>query len=328
MFNFNWPYAFLFLPLPWLIWRYLPRAEYKQCVALKIPFFARLQNLASTVHSKQVAPLNKRQLVAIVSWMLLMSALAGPQWLGKAVILPQTGRDIMLAIDLSASMETPDLVLDGKRASRLQIVKKIADPFIQKRVGDRIGVVVFGSRAYLQAPLTFDRQTVREMFNDASIGLAGPLTAIGDGLGLAIKRLLTYPAQSRAIVLLTDGANNTGSIMPLEAAKIAAQHRIKIYTIGIGTDSVMVSSKRGIQRANPASDLDLDMLKKIADLTGGTFFRAKSGDELRDIYHEIDKLEPALSDGRNARPITPLYPWPLLIAVLLSTGLVMRYKYG
>lgn len=328
MFEFVWPSVFLCLPLPWLAWRYFPRAELKQQVALKIPFFTYLQQLASKSPAKIASGPTWRQAVGLLIWLLLISALAGPQWLGAPVALPQTGRDIMLAIDLSASMETPDLTLNGKHASRLDVVKAVADPFIEQRVGDRIGLVIFGSRAYLQAPLTFDRQTVRDMLDDASIGLAGPQTAIGDGLGLAIKRLLKYPALSRAIVLLTDGVNNTGLMTPLEAANVAVQHQIKIYTIGIGANSMLVPGQFGSQVVNPSSDLAIDVLKNIASSSGGKFFRAKSGDELRDIYHEIDKLEPAASIGNRARPITSLYFWPLAVALSLSMGLVVRHRHG
>lgn len=204
-------------------------------------------------------------------------------------------------------------------------MKQVANNFIDNRAGDRVGLIVFGSNAYLQTPLTFDRQTVQDMLNDATIGLAGSQTAIGDALGLAIKRLMQYPAQSRAIVLLTDGGNNAGAVTPLAAAKLAQQEGIKIYTIGIGAEQMMVPGLFGPQMVNPSSDLDIETLQQIASMTGGVFFRAKGGSDLKNIYTSIDKLEPTKGDQQQLRPIKPLYPWPLSLALFLSMLLSWRY---
>jgi Ca-activated chloride channel family protein len=318
MLTFAWPFIFLLLPLPWLAWRTLLRAEIQQPAALKVPFFARLKTLSASPRLRILPAVSNRQLLVALIWVLLVTALAGPQWVGGNATLPQTGRDIMIAIDLSGSMETPDLAPDGRSATRLDVVKQIAEPFIQERVGDRVGLVVFGSRAYLQAPLTFDRQTVRRMLNDATIGLAGQQTAIGDALGLAIKRLLTQPAQSRAIILLTDGGNNSGALAPLEAARVAAANHIKIYSIGIGADKMTVDTPLGPQVINPSNDLDLETLKKMSDMTGGQFYRAKNLQELRGIYDSIDKLEPSASDAAVMRSTQNLYPWFVIAAILIS----------
>ncbi len=324
MFTFAWPYIFILLPLPWLVWKFLPAGEVKQSAALKIPFFARLQTLNSTSQNNLLRKLRWPQCLAVLIWILLIIALAGPQWLGQTGNALQTGRDLMLAIDLSGSMSTPDLTLKGQNESRLDVVKSIAIPFIQQRVGDRIGLIVFGTRAYLQTPLTFDRQTVEQTLNGDTIALAGPQTAIGDAIGLAVKRLLDYPAKSRAIILLTDGGNNSGTLTPLAAAQLAANEDIKIYTIGIGADSMTVPGLFGPQEIDPSNDLDLDTLKQIAQMTGGEYFRAKNGEELYDIYQKIDQLEPTASDSVNLRPVEPLYPWPLGLALILSMILGVR----
>lgn len=325
MLNFAWPWAWLLIFLPLIVRKLLPIANGLQTAALKIPFFKRLEQLPkTTIHFAW--QFNKpRQILLYAIWLLLIFALSGPQWLGKPVALPRSGRDLMLAIDLSGSMQTPDMKLNGKAASRLSIVKQVASQFIANRIGDRIGLVVFGTRAYLQTPLTFDRKTVKQMLNDASIGLAGPQTAIGDGIGLAVKRLLKYPAQSRALILLTDGGNNTGTVTPLAAAKLAKSVGIKIYTIGIGADKMVVPGLFGNQVVNPSSDLDIKTLQQIAQLTGGVFFRAKDGDQLQQVYQSINKLEPVQGNKQTMRPITPLYPWPLSLALLL--GLILAWRY-
>ena len=325
MFKFIAPFYFLALPLPYFIWRYLPALKNQQVFALKIPFLKRLQTLQKRNTAQTIwLRLNPSLYLLMMIWLLTLTALSGPEWLGAPRALSQQGRDLMLAIDLSGSMELPDLSPDNQKQTRLDVVKKIADPFIANRTGDRIGLVVFGSRAYLQAPLTFDRQTVRDMLADLSIGLAGQQTAMGDAMGLALKRLLNSPEKSRAMILLTDGGNNAGAVSPLDAARVAAANHIKIYTIGIGADSLVIPGLFGPQTVNPSNDLDLDTLKKIAHLTGGTFFRAKNIQELQSIYRDIDALEPRAGDSALVRDIKELYPYPLALAMLLSMALVIR----
>jgi Ca-activated chloride channel family protein len=317
------PAVLLLLPLPWLVRRYAPVVDQQQPTALKVPFFSALQRIAAT--KTQSFSLSRwRQNLAYGIWALLILAAAGPQWLGQAVHLPQTGRDIMLAVDLSGSMQIPDMSLSGIQSNRLDVVKKIAQRFIQERMGDRLGLILFGSRAYLQTPLTFDRVTVRSMLDDATIGLAGPQTAIGDALGLAIKRLADTPKESRVIVLLTDGGNNSGVIQPLQAAKLAASMGIRIYTIGLGADSLMVPGPFGAQMVNPSSDLDEETLQTIARLKGGSFFRAKDTDALQRAYRELDRLEPVAREQAVFRPVMPLYPWPLGLALLMSVAIGYR----
>jgi Ca-activated chloride channel family protein len=228
----------------------------------------------------------------------------------------------MLAVDLSGSMRTPDMIIDGKSYTRIAVVKDVGSKFINQRSGDRVGLILFGSKPYLQTPLTFDRQTVKEMLNDATIGLAGEQTAIGDAIALAVKQLISYPSTSKALILLTDGGNNTGVFDPIDAAKLAQKEHIKIYTIGLGAKQLTIQTMFGPQVINPSSDLDIDSLRQIAQITGGQFFRAEDGNELQNIYTKINSLEPVKSDSATVRPKTLLYPWTLSLALLLSFILI------
>lgn len=323
MMHFAWPWLWLVLPLPWIVRWLLPPAAATAPSALRVPFFTRLAQLAPQPMQPQTQSRPLRWLAYLV-WLLLVCAAARPQWLGTPVAIPLSGRDLMLAVDLSGSMQTPDMTLDGQQVNRLTMVKSVAGKFIQDRTGDRLGLILFGTNAYLQTPLTFDRTTVRTMLNEAVIGIAGKATAIGDAIGLAVKRLRNYPQQSRVLILLTDGANDAGEVTPLQAAKLAAAEHIRIYTIGVGAERMVVPGLFGNRVVNPSSDLDTDALQAIAKATGGKYFRAKNSEQLRDIYSELDKLEPTVSNSATFRPFTELYPWPLGLAFLLSLLLGWR----
>lgn len=322
MFEFAWPWLFLLLPLPWLIRRVLPAAGQHDHNGLRVPFYTHIAALCMQSNAPQ---LNQRQWLAYVVWALLVVAAAGPRWVGAPIELPRSGRDIMLALDLSGSMQIPDMTWDNQRVDRLTVVKGIANQFIERRQGDRLGLILFGTKAYLQTPLTFDRKTVQAMINDATIGLPGPQTAIGDAIGLAIKRLQRYPDDSRILILLTDGENNAGTLNPLSAATIAKQNHVKIYTIGLGAESLPVQGLLGQRMINPSADLDINALKKIAATTGGKFFRARSTTELEQVYQDINNLEPTISDNSLFRPTQLLYVWPLSIAFLLSVLNALSY---
>jgi len=324
MFKLAFPWLLLLLPLPLLIRWLMPSGKVQENAALKVPFFNAIQQmLGSATSLKGQAPLI-HQLLLYSAWGLLIIALAGPQWLGAPVELPRSGRDIMLAVDLSGSMQIPDMSLNGKRVDRLTVVKQAASRFIKKREGDRVGLILFGTKAYLQTPLTFDRKTVAEMLDDASIGLAGEKTAIGDAIGLAIKRLSKASEKSRVLILLTDGGNNAGMVKPLEAAKMAAKQGIRIFTIGLGANRLVVPSIFGPRVISPTSDLDEKTLKEIAEISHGLFFRAENTTELNNVYKSIDKLVPVQSDKDSFRPIKPLYPWPLGLALLISLWFALR----
>jgi len=238
-------------------------------------------------------------------------------WIGDQVSLPVSGRDLMMAVDLSGSMETADFIINRTQVDRLTAVKNVAGEFIERRQGDRIGLILFGKRAYVQTPLTFDRTTVKYMLHESEIGLAGKETAIGDGIGLAVKRLRDRPVESRVLILLTDGANTAGEVEPLKAAELAKTIGLKIYTIGVGADSMEMQSFFGTRRVNPSADLDEETLTKIASLTGGAYFRAKDTRGLEAIYEKLDALEPAIQDAETLRPEKALFYWPLGFCILL-----------
>ena len=212
-------------------------------------------------------------------------------------------------------MKEEDFLLAGRRVDRLTATKKVAGDFIERRQGDRLGLILFGEQAYLQTPLTFDRKTVASLLDEALIGLAGKATAIGDAIGLAVKRLKDQPASNRVVILLTDGANTAGQVDPLQAARLAAHEEVRIYTIGIGADRMEVRSLFGRRTINPSRDLDESMLQAIADQTGGKYFRARDLAELNEIYGLLDQLEPIEQEHRVYRPEKPLYAWPLALAL-------------
>ncbi|WP_440683132.1 vWA domain-containing protein [Cysteiniphilum halobium] len=326
MITIAYPWVFVLLLLP-IVFRFaLPKVKNSDAKeGLRIPFYAALQKTMSQDTTKHTKHLSWFKYLLLVIWFLLVISGTGVQWLGAPLTLPQTGRDLMLAVDLSGSMRTPDMLVNGKTESRIELVKTVANAFIQKREGDRLGLILFGSKPYLQTPLTFDRKTVGQMLNDATVGIAGIQTAIGDAIGLAIKQLMHYPKQSRALILLTDGGNNAGVIDPNTAAKLAKDEHIKIYTIGLGAKQMTIQTMFGPQIVNPSSDLDINGLKKIAQMTGGKFFRAEDGKELQAIYNTINQLEPVKSDKITIRPVTPFYPWTLGVAMILSLILALLW---
>lgn len=319
MIEFAWPWAFFLLPLPWLVRRIMAAAETGRQAALRAPFLDELEQLPSARH---IASIDYRPLWwAALAWLLLVASTARPQWLGDPIEQTLSGRDLMMAVDLSGSMEISDFMLDGHQVDRLTATKSVAGRFIEQRAGDRIGLILFGDRAYLQAPLTFDRKTVRILLDESVIGLAGGKTAIGDAIGLAVKRLRDHPANQRVLILLSDGANTAGTVSPLQAADLAAHEGLKIYTIGVGAEAMVVRDFFGTRRINPSEDLDEDTMKAIAAKTGGRYFRARDTQELAEIYALLDKLEPVEKDKRYYRPRTELYTWPLAGALLLAAAL-------
>ncbi|UOA09498.1 VWA domain-containing protein [Methylobacter sp. S3L5C] len=315
MIHFEWPWLLTALPLPLLIRWLFPANTPMEQAALKVPFmddFSEGQTRA--VSQTRQWPL----LLAAIAWCLLVIACTRPQWLGEPIEQAVSGRDLMLAVDLSASMQEQDFIINKQPVDRLTATKGVAGDFINRRIGDRLGLILFGTQAYLQTPLTFDRKTVLTLLNESVIGLAGDNTAIGDAIGLAVKRLKNQPANSRVLILMTDGANTAGEVSPLKAAELAAASQLKIYTIGIGADEMIVRSFFGNRKVNPSRDLDENTLVKIAESTGGRYFRARNTDELDNIYMLLDKLEPVEKDKQYFRPRSELYYWPLSLALGLS----------
>jgi len=330
MYSFDWPMMFLLLPLPAVIYWLSKPASSSEKQALKVPFYEQLHSLSNHSPTQQNTFFSAITGLSFLAWIFLITASAQPKWSGEAISIPVSGRDLMLAVDISGSMETADMFFAQDAVDRLVAVKSVLVPFIRKREGDRLGLILFADHAYLQTPLTFDRKTIEQMLNESFIGMAGKkATAIGDAIGLAVKRLKDLPAdqsESRVLILLTDGSNNAG-IDPITAAKLAKQIGIKIYTIGFGADEIIVRSFFGRQRVNPSRDLDENTLTKIAESTGGQYFRARDTKELEKIYLTLDQLEPVESDNLTYRPSKSLFYWPLGIAFFL-TLFVLLVKHG
>jgi len=261
--------------------------------------------------------------LAMLAWALLVIAAAGPRWLGEPIPQQREGRELMLAIDLSASMQARDFVFQGQRLNRLMATQLVASDFIQRREGDRIGLVLFGEQAYLQAPLTWDRATVQQLLDEAQIGLAGKRTAIGDAIGLTVKRLRDSDNPNKVMVLLTDGTNTAGALQPLQAAKLAADEGIRIYSIGIGRDSSQNGLFGGLLQGQQAAEIDEKTLTQVAQRTGGQYYRARDLSELVSIYDQLDELEPVSREQSYYRPQVSLYPWPLAAALLILAALAL-----
>ncbi len=323
MLSWEWPYALLLLPLPFVV-RWLMNPHDEAAGAIRVPFYDALQSLNDSTHNT-----NKRRAVkALLLWTIwacLLAALTRPTWVGDPVSLPQDRRDVMLAVDISGSMREQDMLVQKQYIDRISAVKAVVGEFVEKRTGDRMGLILFGEQGYLQTPLTHDRQTVKQQLYEAEVGFAGNTTAIGDAIGLAIKRLRDRPAESRILILLTDGANTAGT-EPLQAANIANEANIKIHTIGVGAEEKLERGFFGrTQRVNPSADLDEGTLKAIADKTGGQYFRARDPQELNEIYNELDRLEP-IPEEQTFRPTRSLLHWPLCAALLLNLLLMLIHR--
>ncbi|WP_330924603.1 VWA domain-containing protein [Candidatus Sororendozoicomonas aggregata] len=331
MLELNWPWLLLTLPVPLLIYPLLPPATPLSDRALRIPFYKDLVD-KTTSGSLESSRDNRLSLLALwLIWALLVLAASQPRWIGSPIKMAGSGRDLMLAVDLSGSMEIRDMTVDGQEADRLMAIKHVLSDFIERRKGDRIGLILFGSQAYLQTPLTFDRKTVQTLLDESSIGIAGPKTAIGDALGLSVKHLRKRPQDSRVLILLTDGANTAGEISPLQAARLAKEEHIKIYTIGMGADEMiqpgLFGSSFGARKINPSADLDEQTLKEIANITGGQYFRARNTKALEKIYQLLDQLEPVTQKEETFRPSKALYPWPLGTALLISFLMALSHLW-
>jgi Ca-activated chloride channel family protein len=316
MWTFAWWWILLLLPAPLFARRLLRPEALDSSKALKVASGGIFADLSPGSRGRRRWPM----LTVWSVWCLLVLAGARPQFVGDAVALPISGRDLLLAVDLSGSMEEQDFQLEGRWVDRLTATKSVATQFIAERIGDRLGLILFGREAYLQTPLTFDRATIETLLDESAIGLAGKETAIGDAIGLAIRTLDDAGVEEgrRVLILLTDGANTAGEVDPLKAAELAAQRNMIIYTIGIGADALTVRSLFGLRQINPSADLDEETLAAIAELTGGRYFRARDTEELGQIYAVLDELEPAESEEAGYRPVVDYFYWPLGLAALLG----------
>ncbi|UTV30353.1 vWA domain-containing protein [Photobacterium atrarenae] len=321
MFEFLWIWAWTLLPLPVLVYRFTKPVT--QPVAIRLP------KLPEGIGQQQ--PNTRwRKILAGIAWCLLISALARPVWYGDPIKINPEHRDMMLAVDLSGSMSIEDMITpDGETTDRLTAVKQVLGDFIERRQGDRLGLVLFAKHAYLQTPLTFDRDTVKQQLSRSVLGLIGQSTAIGEGLGIAAKTFIDSQAPQRVIILLSDGTNTAGVLQPIEAAELAARSDVTIYTVGIGAEALEQRTFFSTRTVNPSQDLDEKTLTEIAKLTGGQYFRARNPQELEQIYQLIDQMEPINTAQQTWRPRQELFRYPLAITLLLTVLLaLLRRRHG
>ena len=314
MLQLAWPWMLAALVTPLLVARLVPRASEVAGAPIRIPYFeeALVWSSRTTTSGSRL-----RRSVALLAWCALVLAAARPQWVGEPVSLPVRGRDLMLALDLSGSMREQDMKSRTGFEARIDVVKRVARDFVARRAGDRVALIVFGTRAYLQTPFTLDLDTVSEMISEAVVGLVGEQTAIGDAIGLSVKRFRERRTPERVLVLLTDGADTASRVDPLSAARFAATEDITVYTVGVGADEDVALRWLGAQRSRARSALDESTLQRIADITGGRYFRARDPAELEEIYRLIDVLEPVEGGNEAFRPTRDLFHWPLGLSVVL-----------
>jgi Ca-activated chloride channel family protein len=328
MIEWLWPWVMLLAPLPWLLQRLVPPAQSQQS-ALRAPFYDEWRRISDTQGARTKRGSGLSTVALWLLWLLLLAAAARPMWIGEAIELPNSGRDLMMAVDISGSMRIEDMQVGQSLVPRVDAVRQLGAQFIGERSGDRLGLILFGSNAYVQSPLSFDIETVKRFLAEAQIGFAGEETAIGDAIGLAVKRLKERPAQSRVLILLTDGQDTASSVKPQDAAQLAAKLGIRIYTIGIGADSLtlpgLFGSSFGARQVNPSAELDEAGLQQIANITGGQYFRARDPQQLANIYGQLDKLEPVEQAATVYRPRQSLGYIPLLVAMLLSFLLALQH---
>ncbi len=326
MLSFMWPWVAIVLPLAWGARRLLEPADavHPMTGAIRVPFWDRLGIIKTAKVSAETSKWS--ELLSIAAWVLLVAAAMRPVWWGKPILNQQSSHNIMLALDVSGSMEEQDFDLNRHPATRLQILKAVSDDFIRSRSGDNLGIVIFGSEAYTYAPLSPDIKTLRELLGEIGIGIAGTQTAVGDALALAVQGVASVPTDSQIVILMSDGVSNAGRVSVDEAIKLATAQGIKVYTVGIGSDAQMIQDFFGMVQINSSQSLDEKTLQHIAQKTGGSYFRAKSTQELADIYATINRLEPVERDAEFVRPRQDLFFIPLLMAMLLLAWLKGRQK--
>ncbi len=311
MLSFAWIWMFLALPLPFFVRLWSPKSDEKP-LSLKIPHF---DTVLSAGRSRMGSSTSLMLLTWLI-WILLIIATARPIWIERSAEIPATGRDMIVAIDASGSMRHADFAQSSD--SRFTIVQDIAGAFIERRTGDRVGLIIFGTQPYLHAPLTFDTKTVAQFLNETVVGMAGQRTAIGDTIAMAVKVLRERPASSRVLVLLTDGANTDGYLDPIQATQLAVRYGVRVYAIGIGQDLELMGSQTS-RRGTSGNTNDLEY---IAEVTGGAYFHALDPDTLRGVYHQIEQFEPIAIDDRRFLLAKELYFYPLALALTIFLFLV------
>ncbi|MBQ3695469.1 MAG: VWA domain-containing protein [Alphaproteobacteria bacterium] len=317
MYQFVWPFVFLLLPLPLILRQLLSASNSEQQAmpgALKVPFFERLKKLGNqrSVSHRALSPL-----LWTLVWILFVTAAARPVWIGDPIMQEKEVRNIVLTMDVSGSMEEEDFDVNGRPMTRLNMVKHLAQDFIQKRKGDNLGLVIFGSEAYTYTPLSPDTKSLLGLMDEIGIGIAGNQTAMGDGLALAVQTVASVPEKARIVILMSDGFANAGVVQLEEALQLAKKSNVKVYTIGIGSDRQTIQDFLGFVQINPSLDLDEDALKHVAAETGGQYFRAKTTADLQKIYNLIDELETTKAEETTIRPRKEMAYWFILAGLTL-----------
>jgi Ca-activated chloride channel family protein len=335
VFEFGWPWLAVLLPLPWVARRLLPprtvAVDASQGSAeLLYPSASRLTESFTRFAPGWDLPSAVQTGLAALAWVAVVAALMRPQWLESRQEVVSPGYDLMLAVDASRSMEALDFTLEGRRVNRMAVVKGVVGRFIEQRHGDRVGLIVFGDGAYLQAPLTVDGAAVRAMLEEVVPRMAGDATAIGDAIGLAVKKLRERPEGSRVLVLLTDGENTAGSLPPIEAARLARKYGVRIYAVGVGSKGKVPFPGPGGRITMEDMQIDEALLADMAAVTGGAFYMATDTQALEAIYRRIDALEKTRAETRTTRVPQPLYRWPLAVALagLLALGWLVARRGG
>lgn len=306
---FEWPWVFLLLPAPYLAYRYLPAYE-PRAQALRVPFFARFAELLDVGEIHRSRNRSRVRLAALlVVWCATLFALARPYRQGAPIERETSARDLLLAVDLSGSMAQADLAGGDPAAKtevRLDVVKRVVGEFVERRRGDRIGLIVFGTGAFVQTPFTRDTSVVNQLLQETEVGMAGPKTALGDAVGLALNVLERSSAKSRVVIVLTDG-NDTGSnVPPVQAARISAARGVTLHIIGVGDP-----------RAAGEEALNSAVLTRMATLTGGQFFRANDAAGMEQAYRALDALEPIAQRTTAYQPKKAVLYEPLAVVVSL-----------
>jgi len=307
VFEFAQPWMFAILPLPLLIYWLSPVYKESQD-SIRVPFFQRLVELTGQKPGQGAVILQRvlfQKVWMPLSWILLVLAIARPEWVGEPIEQTQSARDLMVAVDLSGSMDAKDFRdADGKIITRLAAVKTVLKEFAAEREHDRLGLIVFGDSPYLQVPFTGDHKTWMTLLDETEIAMAGQSTMFGDAIGLAIKLFENSKTENRTLIVLTDG-NDTGSkVPPEEAAKVAEHKEVTIYTIAIGDPETLGEEA-----------LDIDVMKSVAEITGGGYYQALDRDQLQNAYEDIARLEPEEYETLSFRPRQSLFHYPLAIII-------------
>ena len=311
MIEFVYPWAFVLIFLPILVTLLAPAYKERKS-SIKVPYFARLVDVTGEKPQSGAVLLsrnNLQHLLIAFSWLCIVTAIAKPEMIGAPINQEKSARDLMIAVDLSGSMSVEDFTLpetkdETEKVNRLVAVKHVLNTFVKGREHDRLGLILFGDAPYLQAPFTDDIATWQELLNESDIGMAGQSTAFGDAIGLAISVFEQSDTQNRVLIVLTDGNDTASKVPPVEAAKVAAAHDIKIYTIAIGDPTAVGEEK-----------VDLEVLKEMAEITQGKSFQALNSNELLTVYAEIDKLEPQQFDSLSFRPRVSIHHYPIALFV-------------